>query len=62
MPLYAADHLFPVLWFSSVSLAEGNRQMVTGTSAAAVNSLEWTLCLVTDLRSDLHKAPTVLPT
>lgn len=59
--LNAADHLFPLLWFSSVSFAEGNRQMVVKSSAKAVNPLEMTQSFVTGLRSDLYKVPTVIP-
>lgn len=59
--LQAADRLFPGLWFSAVSLAKGNRQMVIGTSAKAVNPLEWAQSFVTGLRSDLHKVRAVLP-
>lgn len=58
---HAASPLFPVLWVSSVPLAQGNGQMALGASAEAVNPLEGTQALVTGLRSDLHKAPTALP-
>lgn len=40
MLLRAADRLFPVLEFSSVSLAEGSGQMAMGTSAVAINPLD----------------------
>lgn len=59
--LHVAEHLFPVLWFPSVFMAEGSGQMVTGTSAEAVNPSEWTQSLAAGLRNDLQKVPTALP-